>query len=76
MNCKDNQNDNNGCQDSYIVIVTIEYIGMDTLPIPPAPTAPSIAVSPTREIKVTVVTRIKSGRPSSNSELPRLKFFT
>ena len=49
---------------------------MATLPIPPAPTAPAIAVSPTSEIKVTVVTQIKSERPSSKSGLPRLKFFT
>ena len=76
LDCKDNQNNNDGCQNDHIVIVTIEYIGMDTLPIPPAPTAPAIAVSPTREIKVTVVTRIKSGRPSSKPDFPRLKFFT
>ena len=41
---------------------------MATLPIPPAPTAPAMAVSPTSEIKVTVVTPIKSGRPSSKPE--------
>ena len=76
LDYKNNQNDNDGCQDSHIVIVAVKSISDGYVTNPPAPTAPAMAVSPTSEIKVTVVTRIKSGRPSSKLDLPRLNFFT
>ena len=64
LDCKDNQDDNDGCQDGHIVIVTVESIGNGHITDTTSTNCTAIAVSPTREIKVTVVTRIKSGRPS------------
>ena len=76
LDCKDNQNDNDGCQDSHIVIVAVKSISDGYVTNTISSNRPAMAVSPTSEIKVTVVTRIKSGRPSSKLDLPRLNFFT
>ena len=76
LDCKDNQDDNDSRQNGHIVIVAVKSISDGYVTHTTSSNCPAMAVLPTSEIKVTVVTRIKSGRPSSKLELPRLKFFT
>lgn len=64
LDCKDNQNDNDGCQDGHIVIVAVKSISDGYVTDTTSSNRTGHSCFPTREIKVTVVTRIKSGRPS------------
>ena len=64
LDCKDNQNDNDGCQDSHIVIVAVKSISDGYVTDTTSSNRTGHGCFTNSEIKVTVVTRIKSGRPS------------
>ena len=76
LDCKDNQNDNDGCQDSFIVIIAVKSIGDGYVTNPSSANCPRHVCFLNKGNQGYSRHTIQVWKTSSKPVLPMLKFFT